>query len=127
MIRALVASSLVLLVFIPALSLSSAEPQELTVDVVVAPSTLALRSNGAWVTVHADIPLSVVSDTWKALELNGVEVVWIDADNHGDLVAKFAIDEVKAIVSAPSADLTLTGVTNDGTPFAGTDTIRVVD
>ncbi len=101
--------------------------EEITIQ--VSPSTINLAHQGVWVTVHADIPYKgVVTAT---LELNGVAVAWTKADAQGNLVAKFAVDDVKDIIDEPSADLTLTGVVETvedvAIPFSGTDTVQVVD
>ncbi len=94
------------------------------VDIMVSPSTLYLESEGTWVTVHADIPYGAVVSA--SVELNGIAVDWTKADNQGDLVAKFELDTVKGIVAPPSATLTLSGTTIDGSTFSGTDTVKVV-
>jgi hypothetical protein len=97
------------------------------IGIMVSPSTINLNSEGEWVTVHADIPLAGV--VTASLTLNGVNVAWTKADNHLDLVAKFAVDEVKSILSPGSAELVLSGVvaTPEGDqPFHGADTIKVV-
>ena len=63
----------------------------------------------------------------STLELNGLAVAWTKADSRGNLVAKFDIDAVKAIVEPGEATLTLTGAMLDGEPFAASDTISVKD
>jgi len=97
-----------------------------TVTIVVSPNVVYLASQGVWVTVHADIPYSSVGDA--TVTLNGVDVHATFADNRGDLVAKFCLDEVKEILE-PDAEntLTLLGETEDGGSFSGTDAIRVID
>jgi hypothetical protein len=97
---------------------------DLAVSIAISPSTLVMGSQGVWVTVHCDIPYSTVAG--MTVELNGIDVDFTKADNRGDLVAKFQIDAVKGIVSPPSAELTLSGLTTGGVPFSGTDNIRVV-
>ena len=67
-----------------------------------------------------------------SLTLNGVEVWWTKSDSQGNLVAKFDVDSVKAIVKVPSATLELTGeveLLDEGIAYAfsGTDTVPVVD
>lgn len=93
------------------------------INIKISPNTLVMRSPGTWVTVHADIPYSVV--VGATVELNGIPAGLTKADDCGNLVAKFTQTEVKAIVAAPSATLTLTGTTVNGVDFAGTDTISV--
>jgi hypothetical protein len=103
------------------MSAAYAEPLEL--EIVVSPGTIAVESDGEWVSVHTDIALSAV-DT-ASLKLNGLPVSWTKADARGNLVAKFDANQVKAIVTPDETALTLTGLTTDRTPFSGTDTVRV--
>ena len=94
--------------------------------VAVSPHMLVLGyDQGGTVTVHTNVPLSSV-DT-GSLALNGIPATGSKADNRGNLVAFFSEAEVKAIVAPPSAVLTLTGLTNDGDTFEGSDTASVVD
>ncbi|MFZ5832689.1 MAG: hypothetical protein ACOY3P_21590 [Planctomycetota bacterium] len=97
------------------------------IGIQVSPSTINLGEQGTWVTVHADIPLAgVITAT---VMLNGVEVAWTKADSQGNLVAKFVVDDVRAIVAPPSATLELVGevVTPEGTvAFSGSDSVRVI-
>ena len=108
--------------------LVSAAPTDATagdVAVVVAPKTLLLSElQGGEITVHATIAYSQVD--CATLTLNGIPVTWTKADSRGELVAKFDEAAVKAIVSAPSAVLTLKGATVDGEAFEGSATVRVV-
>ncbi|MCP4642345.1 MAG: hypothetical protein GY851_18005 [bacterium] len=93
--------------------------------VAVSPQTFLLRSDqGGEVTVHTDIPLAIVDR--GSVELNGIPALYTKADARGCLVGKFSEDAVKAIVSAPKETLTLTGLTEDGMPFSGSDTVRVI-
>jgi len=95
------------------------------VTIVASPSTINLDSQGEWVTIHADIAYSLVAGI--SVTLNGIAVDFTKADNRGELVAKFAVDGVKDIVEPGTAELTLFGLTKLGTPFTGSDTVRVVD
>jgi hypothetical protein len=102
----------------------SAEATSCTlISITVSPNTIAMGSLGELVTVHTDIPLGLV-DT-SSLSLNGVEVAWTKADARGNLVAKFDLAEIKAIVEPPQATLQLRGLTNNGVEFSGTDTVTV--
>lgn len=93
--------------------------------VAVSPQTLILNwEQGGSVTVHTDIPYSIV-DT-ESLDLSGVPVWWTKADDRGCLVAFFPEEEVKAIVAPPSAVLTLSGFTVEDEEFAGSDTVTVM-
>lgn len=96
---------------------------ELNVPIQVSPATLVLDSPGTWVTVHAEIAYGDVDHT--ALTMNGVELAHSKSDNRGELVVKFEREDIQNIVSPPEATLTLTGLTVDGTPFAGSQVIKV--
>jgi len=92
--------------------------------VAIAPHTLLLGSDqGGSVVVHADIPYNQV-DT-STLVLDGIAAASTKPDCCGNLVAYFDEAAVKAIVAAPSATLTLTGETQVGAPFDGSDTVQV--
>ena len=94
--------------------------------VTVSPSTIVLGCDkGAMVTVHTDIALSAVDPT--SVELDGVPAEFTKSDNRGNLVAKFSQEAIEAIVAPPEATLELTGMTIDGFPFSGADTVRVIE
>lgn len=97
----------------------------LDVCVTVSPSTIVLGlDKGSEVTVHTDIPLSVVDRS--SVALSGVTPYTTFADSCGNLVAKFRQEEIESIVAPPQATLTLTGMTEDGESFSGSDTVRVI-
>lgn len=102
-----------------------ADGQSFAVDVTVSPSTIVLGAPGEWITAHADIPYGSVDCSTVAL--NGIAVAVTKADACGDLVAKFRRPEIEAIVAPPEAILLLTGMTKQGEPFAGGDTVVVVE
>jgi len=104
---------------------AAARADDLTVPIVVSPSTINLRAAGTWVTVHAEIAYSAV-DT-ATVKLDGIDVKTTFADNRGELVAKFLVGDVRGIVAPGTAELTLCGTTKDGVPFSGTDEVRVID
>lgn len=106
----------------------SEDTDPITVPIVISPSTINLESEGVWVTVHAEIPNSSVIGL--SVTLNGVEVIFTKADNRGDLVAKFYVDDVKdedIIEPDTTAILMLSGMTCEGVAFSGTDTIKVIE
>ena len=93
--------------------------------VAVSPQTLLLSSDqGGEVSVHTAIPYGAVDRS--TIELNGVAVAWTKADSCGNLVAKFDEAAIKAVASAPETIFTLTGLYDDGEPFSGSDTVRVI-
>lgn len=96
---------------------------DMGIDITVQPKVLVIVSESEWLTVHTDIALSAVDTT--SLMLNGLAVSWTKADAKGNLVAKFDVDEVKAMVAPGDVAFELTGLTNDGLSFSGTDTICV--
>jgi hypothetical protein len=102
-----------------------ADAQPLAVDVAISPSTIVLGAPGEWITAHTDIPYASVDRS--TVSLNGIAVAVTKADARGDLVAKFRRPEIEAIVAPPEAILLLTGVTKQGEPFAGEDTVVVVE
>jgi hypothetical protein len=70
-----------------------------------------------------DIPYSTVD--CSSLVVNGIPVKYAKADLRGDLVAKFDLSDIKAIVTPPSETLLLSGYTTNGVLFYGSDIIRV--
>lgn len=102
---------------------SRAASSTTTVDIQVSPATIIIKEEGEWVTVHAAIPYSDVATDTVALE--GIPAALTFADACGDLVAKFALEDVLTIIAPPEATLTLTGVTGAGDLFEGSDTVRV--
>ncbi|MGD9497606.1 MAG: hypothetical protein AB7Y46_14995 [Armatimonadota bacterium] len=107
--------------------LSTAWAQDvLPTAIQIAPSTIVLDCNAMWVTVHTDLPYAAVDPT--TVQLDGIDMAWAKADACGRFVAKFVFEDVAAALApaAPGcAELTLTGLLADGTPFAGSDTVWV--
>jgi hypothetical protein len=121
--KALIATVLGAVVLVAGAAPERVDADVLEIDIMVSPSTVSLRSEGVWVTVHADIAYGIVA--CATLTLDGIDVAWTKADSRGDLVAKFELDAVKEILDSDTALLTLSGETRDGTPFVGQDEIRV--
>lgn len=106
------------------LVLAAAGPALDAVNIAIAPQTFQLgRDQGGAITVHAEIAFADVNTATVCLA--GIPARSCKPDNRGELVAYFDEATVKALVAPPSATLTLTGQTNDGTPFAGVDTVVV--
>lgn len=119
---AIMAALLVSIIWVSAQTVRAQDGE--SVEIQIAPSTLLLNSSqGGSVTVHADIPYSVVDAT--SVKLDGIAATSTFADDCGDLVAKFKETEVESGLVVGRATLTLTGLTTDGTAFWGTDTVRV--
>ena len=93
--------------------------------IAISPETIVLGCDkGSLVTVHTNIALSAVDRS--TVELSGVPALYTKADSRGKLVGKFDQAAIEAIVTPPGTKLMLTGVTNDGLPFSGSDTVRVI-
>ena len=96
------------------------------IEIQVAPNVLNLQNNGVVVTIHTDIPYSNVIAS--SVSLNGIEIQSWKADAQGFFVAKFNIDEVKALdglVIGGYNTLTLIGVSTSG-DFSGSEDILVI-
>jgi len=109
----------------PVILATAVHGADATVPIVVSPSTINLQAAGEWVTVHAEIDYSAVEGA--SVTLNGIPVQATFADSRGDLVAKFLVGDVRAIVEPGTAELTLSGTTRDGGTFSGTDTVKVIN
>ena len=96
------------------------------ISIQVSPNVLNLLSNGQVVTVHTDISFSSV-DTHTVF-LNGVKISSWKADNRGNFVAKFLMEDIKDLELdlGELNTLTLAGVTVDGKSFSGSTEILVV-
>ncbi len=113
-------------------------PAMITVDVRVHPETLNLKSNGKWITVEIGFPegYRAIDIDVSSIRLNGA----IPVDSSGPVetqgqkvIIKFERSSVALLIKEAvvarglkflTATLTLTGKVS-GTPFQGSDTIRV--
>lgn len=94
----------------------------------IAPETLNLRSDGTVVTVHTDIPYSDM-DVYTVY-LADVAISSWKADNRGYFVAKFLMDDIKAInglVLNEYNTFQLVAVTVSGDPVCGEADVMVID
>jgi len=110
------------LFFSPATSYSE------TIEIDVAPNVLNIQSQGTVVTVHTDISYWLVDVS--SVYLNGILISSWKADDRGNFVAKFSMDDVKLLDGLKIGDyneLTLLGLTKDGEPFVGEQEIKVID
>jgi hypothetical protein len=123
--------------------LHSLFPIAATVD--VEPDAINLKSRGQWITAYIQLPegydaididavtillneiVSPVLDPKHGFVTNSNEYL-VDHGGDGTLerMVKFNRAEVMALLSVGEATLTITGKV-DGTPFEGTDTIRVIN
>ena len=100
----------------------------LEAEIEIAPTVLNIQSAGTVVTVHTDISYWLV-DVYTVY-LNGIGIESWKADNRGNFVAKFSMDEVKhldGLIVGASNTLLIVGLTTDGEPFVGEQEIRVID
>ena len=101
------------------------------IGIEVAPNTLNIQSQSQVVTIHTTI--KYVSVDHDNVLLNGIEISSWKADNRGYFVAKFVMDEVKALADSGDLivpgenELTLVGYTTEGTEFTGVQTITVIN
>ncbi len=96
------------------------------IEIQVAPNVLNLQNNGVVVTIHTDIPYSNVYAS--SVSLNGIAIQSWKSDSQGFFVAKFNIDEVKALADLEIGGyntLTLHGASIDGS-FSGSEDILVI-
>jgi streptogramin lyase len=128
--------------------------QAIQATVDINPDTLNLRSKGRWITAYIELPegYSVADINRTTILLNGtisVDPFWIskpiksvigdyDNDTIPDLMIKFDRQQVINYIMANvdmsrlyeerfmTITLTVTGKLNDGTPFQGSDTIKII-
>lgn len=97
-------------------------------DIRIAPNTLNLRSNGTVVTVHTDVRYSQV-DVYTVY-LAGVAISTWKADSRGFFVAKFLMDDIKAIDGLRLNDTNtfqFVAATIDGDAICGEAEVMVID
>ena len=107
---------------------ASSYSDDFTIEIRIAPNVLNIQSEGTVVTVHTDITYYVV-DVYTVY-LNGIAISSWKADNRGNFVAKFLMDEVKMLDGLIIGDyntLKIVGDTLYGDPFVGVQDIRIID
>jgi len=119
-------------------------PSVINATVDTNPHALNLRSRGRWITAYIELPEDydvsdinvstiLLNDTIPA-EVHPVGIGDYDEDGIPDLMVKFNRAEVISYILANvnmkerfiTITLTVTGRLNDGTPFQGSDTIRIL-
>lgn len=104
----------------------------------IDPDTLNLNSKGKWITCYIelsedydveDIDVSTVKlNDQVPAESHPTGIGDYDNDGIPDLMVKFDRSAVQEILQAgDEVEITVTGELTDGTPFEGSDTIRVID
>jgi hypothetical protein len=129
-------------------------PSKISATIDVAPNIFNLRSKGRWITAYIELPegYNVADINRTTILLNGtipVDPFWIskpiksvigdyDNDSIPDLMVKFDGQQVINYVMANvdlsrlyeerfmTITLTVTGKLNDGTPFQGSDTVKII-
>jgi len=98
-----------------------------TIEIQVSPSVLNLQNNGQVVTVHTEIAYSLV--VAETVLMNGIEIDSWKADDRGNFVAKFVMEEIVGLPLEIDEynELTLEGTKTDGTTFTGTDLVLVIN
>ena len=97
------------------------------ISIKASPNVLNLLNKGEVVTVHTDIAYSLVEGA--TVTLNDVEISHWKADNRGNFVAKFVMQDIKDLPLNVGAynTLRLQGQTVSGESFAGSTEILVVN
>ncbi|MFA9391735.1 MAG: hypothetical protein ACERKD_18135 [Prolixibacteraceae bacterium] len=98
---------------------------EITID--VSPSVLNLQNQGEVVTVHTNIAYSLVASS--TVFLNDVPINSWKSDDRGNYVAKFLMEDIKDLPFNINEmnTLTMIGETVGGTPFIGSEDIKVIN
>ena len=111
------------------LGLSVEARAETVINVKISPQTVNLQFQGEGVTVHTNIPFSLVVE--DSVRLDGFPADIEKYDDRGYLVAKFKVaklsEYLRGFLDEGSATLTLSGLTTAGDSFSGSDTVRVID
>ena len=102
------------------------------------PDVLNLQSEGKWVTTYIELPegydasnitvSTVMLNDQVQAEMKPTEIGDYDDDGIADLMVKFDWSAVQEILEVgDEVEITVTGELTDGTPFGGSDMIRVID
>ena len=114
-------------------SITAAQPgwtaptEDVEIEIQVSPSTILLYWTPAGkvrVTVHTDVSYSNVF-TSTSVFLDGVEASSVYSDARGNLVAKFAYQEIADLVGEGPATLTLIATDKNDVTYFGSDDVRV--
>ena len=107
--------------------LAPTESHALVITIDMAPNVLNIQSTGVVVTVHTDIGFGDVNASTVCL--NGILISGWKADSRGNFVAKFSMEDVKALPLTIDAynTFTMEGETSSGEKFWGTQDILVIN
>jgi len=109
---------------------------EVAID--IKPDTLNLKSKGKWITCYIELPeghnvddidiSTILLNDQVPAESHPTGIGDNDNDGVPDLMVKFDRSAVQQILQASDdVEIVVTGELNDGTPFEGSDMIRVID
>jgi len=119
-------------------------PVPLSATVDIDPDTLNLRSRGKWITAYIELPSgynvadinvsTIMLNNTIPAELMPTAIGDYDNDTVPDLMVKFDRQAVIDLILANcrfinrfgTTTLTIAGYLNDGTPFQGSDTIKII-
>jgi len=113
------------------------QPASVSVQLAVSPRTLNLRSNGQWVSAHLEVPAgydvneinqaTVTLQNSISADITKTEI--LDYNNNGiaDIMMKFDRAALQNMIGGgDTAEIVINGEFNDGTPFTGRDSIKIV-
>jgi len=107
---------------------SPATSHSLEIAIDISPNVLNLQSQGTVVTVHTDIAYSSVDAS--SVFLNEIAIDWWKADDCGNFVAKFLMEDVKALANLFIGDynpFVIEGSNVNGESFEGEQDILIID
>ena len=124
------------------------KPPVITATVDIQPQTLNLRSRGKWITTYIELPegynvadinvSTIMLNDTVPVEPKPIAIGDYDNDTIPDLMVKFDRQQVINYIMANvdisrlyeerfmAITLTVTGKLNDGTPFQGSDIIKII-
>ena len=106
--------------------------QTLDITIDVSPNIINIQSNASVLTIHTDIAYSDVdkeNDIILIINDQEVPMSWCKADNQGNFVAKFDMNEVQVLNLQEGGYNTfeMIGYTNSNTLFSGSQNILVLN
>ena len=98
------------------------------VDIDIKPETLNLKSKGVF-TAFIDLPEGFDEEDIdiSTVECEGAPALESVMADDGKLIVKFNREDLVGVSPSDAVELTVTGELTNGTPFAGSDTIRVIE
>ncbi|MHC4489187.1 MAG: hypothetical protein ACYSW7_08445 [Planctomycetota bacterium] len=110
--------------------------ESIPASIDIKPDTLNTKSKGKWITCYIELSESylvedinvgtVLLENSIPPEASPTEIGDNDNDGIPDLMVKFDRQELIPLLEVGDAELTIAGELGDGTPFEGSDTIRVI-